>query len=103
MELEAYIHQASNIRYQEGLEFWFSLPEMPKVAVPTKWKMAVLTWLVIYPLILLLSTLAGWYLSMFHPFFRMLIVSGILVTLMTYVLMPNITRSHLKNAFHDEK
>lgn len=91
-ELQNYIHKESQIRYQEGLEFWFSLPEMPTPVPPTKWKMAVLTWLVIYPLILIFSTLVGMYLGFLHLFLRLLIVSMVLVSLMTYFLMPNVTK-----------
>lgn len=91
-ELAQFIHQESRIRNMDGLEFWFSLPKLPRPVPPTKWKMAFLTWLVIYPLILGLSTLAGMYLDFLHPFLRMLIVSMLLVGSMTYFLMPNITK-----------
>jgi len=91
-ELQNYIHKESQVRYQEGLEFWFSLPEISAPVPPTKWKMAVLTWLVIYPLILIFSTLAGMYLDFLHIFLRLLIVSMILVTSMTYFLMPMVTK-----------
>ena len=90
-ELKEYIVKESKVRYQEGLEFWFSLPQITNSIPPKKWKMAVLTWMVIYPMILGLSTLAGVYLNFVHPFLRMLIVSMILVSLMTYIVMPKIT------------
>lgn len=98
-ELKDYIHKESQIRHQEGLEFWFSLPKTPAPVPPTKWKMAVLTWLVIYPLILVLSSLAGMYLTFLHPFLRMLVVSMLLVSAMTYFLMPNITKIFAKWIF----
>lgn len=98
-ELQNYIHKESQIRYQEGLEFWFSLPQMPAPVPPTKWKMAVLTWLVIYPLILIFSTLAGMYLGFLHIYLRLLVVSMILVATMTYVLMPNVTKIFAKWIF----
>lgn len=91
-ELSEYVIKESQIRYQEGLEFWFSLKNNPPVQPPVKWKMALLTWLVIYPLILILSTLAGSYLSLIPSFLRMLMVSMLLVTSMTYFLMPSITK-----------
>ncbi|NRB54256.1 MAG: hypothetical protein HRU41_41800 [Saprospiraceae bacterium] len=91
-KLSEYVIKESQIRYQEGLEFWFSLENSPPVQPPVKWKMALSTWLVIYPLILILSTLAGSYLSFIPSFLRMLIVSMLLVTSMTYFLMPSITK-----------
>lgn len=33
-ELKAYIHKESQIRHQEGLEFWFSLPKTPAPVPP---------------------------------------------------------------------
>lgn len=90
-ELKEYILKESQVRFQEGLEFWFSLPQQTNTTVPKKWKMALLTWVVIYPMILALSTLSGVYLSFVHPFLRMLIVSMILVTLMSYFIMPKVT------------
>jgi len=98
-ELQSYIHKESQIRHQEGLEFWFSLPKTPTPVPPAKWKMAVLTWLVIYPLILIFSTLAGMYLTFLHPFLRMLVVSMLLVSAMTYFIMPNVTKVFAKWIF----
>lgn len=98
-ELKSFIHKESHVQYQESLEFWFSLSKLPAPIPPTKWKMAVLTWMVIYPLILLLSTLAGMFLDFLHPFLRMLIISMILVASMTYFLMPNITKVFAKWIF----
>lgn len=96
-ELKNYIRKESQIRYQEGLEFWFSVPEA--ATPPTKWKMAVLTWVVIYPLILIFSTLASIYLDFFHLFIRLMIVSMILVTAMTYLIMPRVTKLFSKWIF----
>ena len=90
-ELKDYIIRESEVRFQEGLEFWFSLPNNIRSKAPKKWKMAILTWMVIYPLVLILSTLAGVYLSSVHPYLRTLFVSMVLVALMTYIIMPRIT------------
>ena len=90
-ELKQYISKESEVKYQEGLEFWFSLPQMSAEA-PEKWKMAILTWMVVYPLVLSLSTIAGIYLGFVPLFLRMLLVSMSMVTLMTYLVMPKITR-----------
>ncbi len=100
-ELKAYITKASEVRHQEGLEFWFSLPQ-PTSVPPRKWKMALLTWLVIYPSVLALSTLTGIYLSFLPLALRMLLVSMILVSLMTYVIMPKITSIFASWIFKNE-
>ena len=90
-ELKSYTYKESDIRYEEGIEFWFSMPETKASLPPKKWKMALLTWMVIYPSVLTLSTLAGIYLSVLPLYIRMLLVSITLVSLMTYVIMPKIT------------
>lgn len=90
-ELKDYITKESEVRYQEGLEFWFSLPQLTSSKPPQKWKMAILTWAVIYPMVMVLSTLAGLYLDFIPLYVRMLFVSMILVSLMTYIVMPRIT------------
>jgi len=92
-KLQTFIHKESQVRFQEGLEFWFSDPHTSTPVPPTKWKMAFLTWLVIYPLILLLSNVAGFYLGFLPPSVRLLLVSMTLVATMTYVLMPWITKT----------
>jgi antibiotic biosynthesis monooxygenase (ABM) superfamily enzyme len=91
-ELKTYIHKTSQIRYQEGIEFWFSSPQISSPQPPIKWKMAILTWLAIYPLILLLSTIVGIYFSFLHPHIKMLVISMLLVCSMTYFIMPKITQ-----------
>lgn len=92
-ELRNYVYKESEIRYEEGIEFWFSLPKAASTRTPKKWKMALLTWTVIYPSVLGLSTLAGIYLSFLPLSVRMLLVSLTLVSLMTYFIMPNLTKA----------
>ncbi|MDW3191370.1 MAG: antibiotic biosynthesis monooxygenase [Cytophagales bacterium] len=91
VELKSFITRESEVCYQEGLEFWFSIPQVTTTEPPKKWKMAILTWMVIYPLVLTLSSLAGFFLDFFPLFLRMLLVSMVMVTLMTYLVMPKIT------------
>jgi len=91
-ELKKFVTKQSKVRHQEGLEFWFDLPKQPNTIVPTKWKMGLVTWLVIFPLILILTSLANKYLTFLHPNLKMLFVSLILVSFMTYFLMPKITK-----------
>lgn len=75
-----------------GLEYWFSLPEIPKAHVPPRYKMATVTIIAIFPL----STLIGMYLvphlMWLNSYLRGLLVTIILVSLMTYVIMPYMTK-----------
>ena len=74
-----------------GLETWFSLPGRTAPA-PPRWKMAVVTLVAIVPLVLLMNLtvlplLSGWPLVA-----RTLVFSGTLTGLMTWVVMPRMTR-----------
>jgi uncharacterized protein len=74
-----------------GLETWFAMPGRTAPA-PPKWKMFVVTLIAIVPLvvlmnILVLPLLTGWWLIA-----RALVFSGTLTVLMTWVVMPRVTR-----------
>lgn len=83
--------QETGISHVTGLETWFSLPGRTAPA-PPRWKMALVTLAAIVPLVLLMNLLvlphiAGWPLVL-----RTLLFSGTLTGLMTWVVMPRMTR-----------
>ncbi len=59
---------------------------------PPKYKMAILIWLAIYPSINILFWLLGDWLVTIPMLLRTLILTGILVPLMVFVLLPLLTR-----------
>jgi antibiotic biosynthesis monooxygenase (ABM) superfamily enzyme len=84
--------EETGVRRVSGLETWFAMPGRTAPA-PPKWKMAAVTLLAIIPLVLLMNVLvlphiAGWPLVL-----RTLVFSGTLTTLMTWVIMPRLTRA----------
>jgi len=78
-----------------GLDFWFT-PAGAKAKVPVRWKQYLATWSAIYPLVLgvpLLFTPVLQYIGI--PNNRLIttfVVTGIVVCLMVYVIMPRYTR-----------
>jgi antibiotic biosynthesis monooxygenase (ABM) superfamily enzyme len=81
----------TRIQRVSGLETWFAMPGRTAPA-PPRWKMAAVTLLAIVPLVLamnllVLPELTGWPLIL-----RTLVFSGTLTTLMTWVVMPRMTR-----------
>jgi hypothetical protein len=75
-----------------GLETWFTLsPEKPMVP-PPRYKMAMVTWLAIFPLITLVSYATGPIFGDLPIVVRVLAVTTAVVPLMTYVVMPRMTR-----------
>ena len=75
-----------------GLETWFTLPAQPGVMPPPRYKMAIVTLLVIYPLSLGVgAALTRWLADVPMPL-RSFLGSVLMIALMTYVLMPRVTR-----------
>lgn len=75
-----------------GLETWFTLPASPAHPPPPRWKMAVVTWLGLFPLVLLL-------LRVLEPVSARLpwplpigLTTMIAVAAMTWLVMPRLTR-----------
>jgi uncharacterized protein len=77
---------------QTGLETWFTIPGRPPPAPPSRAKMAVLSWVAIYPLIVVLNATLGPTLAPLAMPLRTLITSLMLVPLMTWVVMPRVTK-----------
>ena len=76
---------------QSGFETWFTLPDRPMPSSPpAKWKMAVLTWSSLFPIASAMGALLG---PLPLPVVvRTAVSTAIPVALLTWVLMPRITR-----------
>lgn len=78
-----------------GLEFWFK-PEGAKATMPVRWKQFLVTWSAIYPLALLTPIAVVPVLHRLgipdNRYLTTLCVTGLVVLLMTYVVMPRYTR-----------
>lgn len=83
--------EETGVERVSGLETWFALPGRTAPA-PARWKMFMVTLAAIVPLVLamnltVLPLLADWPLVV-----RTLVFSGALTSLMTWVVMPRMTR-----------
>lgn len=75
------------IEHQTGLEFWFT-PSRP--GMPKRYKQALLSWLMLFPLVLLVSPVVG---RLGLPgVLRTMVQTAVLIALMSYVVMPRATR-----------
>jgi antibiotic biosynthesis monooxygenase (ABM) superfamily enzyme len=74
-----------------GLEFWFSLPQLP-VSHPSPHKMALVLFVVIYVILLLLNVLLSPLIGDWPYWLRTLLGVFLQVMLMTYLVMPRVTR-----------
>lgn len=75
-----------------GLETWFVLPGQPMKQPPPRYKMAILTWVSVYGLLMLLGFTLAPLLSALPAFVRTLIITIIVVWLITYAVMPQLTK-----------
>lgn len=77
-----------------GLDFWFT-PGGSKTKVPVRWKQCLVTWSAIYPLVvgvpLLVKPLLMRMGAPENDYFTTLVVSGTIVVLMVYLVMPRYT------------
>ena len=90
LERVAPLTESVDARELHGLEAWFDLPGRPP---PARWKMALLTLVAIYPLVLLFNVALGPALQELALPLRVALMSGMLVPTMTWVVMPALTRS----------
>ena len=74
-----------------GLESWFTLPGAPLRPLP-KWKMALLTVLGVYPTSLFLGETVGRFTRVWPLPLRVLVFAVLMVLLLTWVVMPLLTR-----------
>src|ERR1043165_2046472 len=73
-----------------GMEAWFDLPRGRPP--PARWRMAVLTWLGIWPLVSLSLWLVAPHLARLPFLLQTALNSALLVLAMTYLMMPWLTR-----------
>jgi len=90
-EVKPLVHE-ENVRVLTGLETWFTLPWKAGQPSPPPYKMAIVTWLAVFPLISLIFAIFGPLLSQLPMLLRTLVLTAVMVTLMTYVIMPRLTR-----------
>jgi uncharacterized protein len=77
---------------RSGLETWFTLPDRPApMHPPPKWKMALVTWVALLPMVIALAYVLA---PLRLPFLANAAVStAIPVVMLTWVIMPRATRA----------
>lgn len=93
----AWLHRAeafaeeTGVRRISGLETWFAMPGRTSAA-PQRWRMAAVTVLAIVPLVLMMNLLVAPHIADWPVLARTVVFAGTLTTLMTWVVMPRLTR-----------
>lgn len=75
-----------------GLELWFDPPRGTVVPQPVRWRMAFLLGLVVYVLVLAFGSAASALIGGLPSPLRLAIVIAVEITLMTYIILPWLTR-----------
>ncbi|MEM7027154.1 MAG: antibiotic biosynthesis monooxygenase [Pseudomonadota bacterium] len=93
MEKYAEVEQGEQeIEVLSGLETWFTLAGEEVLVPPKKYKMFIVTWLSIFCLSVLLNQILKPILGQQNEIAQIAIMSLVMVALMTYVLMPIISK-----------
>jgi antibiotic biosynthesis monooxygenase (ABM) superfamily enzyme len=79
-------------RQLTGLEPWFAVPDGQVRLPPAPWKVWLLSSVAIYPLITILTVVLGPLLSSLPLSVRFAVTTPILGALMTWLVMPNLSR-----------
>lgn len=84
----------ANLEIMTGLETWFTVNSVSvrPIVPPPRHKMAIVTWLAIFLLIVAINLLFGEFLALLPMLVRSFVMTVVLVALMTYVVMPKMTR-----------
>lgn len=90
-QAKSLVESDPHIQQISGIEAWFSIPGQA-LKTPPRYKMALLTWGAVYALINLLNTFITPLLKSFPHGIASLILCGMMVVLLTYVVMPQVTR-----------
>jgi hypothetical protein len=91
-EVVNYVEADAVWKKMTGLEFWFTPPRGTVVPQPSRWRMALLMIAVVFGLVVSIGKLVGLAMGGAPQPLRLLVTIIIEVFLMTYVLMPHITR-----------
>lgn len=86
------VQNPPDVQLLNGMETWFTLPGKPLKSPPPRYKMAILTWVVVYVLFNILTYVLAPLIRFYPAFVGQLLISLLMVVLLTYVVMPRITR-----------
>ncbi len=89
--LQGIVEGNDEVRKSTGLEFWFSLPELP-AAHPSPHKMALILMVVVFVLVILINYAITPLTDGWPGIAKVFLAVFLQVALMTYFVMPRVTR-----------
>jgi len=91
-KIDPLLEEPAVITKTSGILTWITLPGRTNVLQPKKYKITIVSWLALYPLITLIFFLFGDILADIPLLLRTFLVTAIAMVLMSYVLMPQFTK-----------
>lgn len=89
---DPHLGQPVQVNISDGATGWFKLPDVPRQQAAAKWKMTFITWLAIFPTLTVFIS-ASFHLLGDMPMIARLLINTIMIApLMTWVIMPFMTR-----------
>lgn len=86
------IQPPQELQILTGMETWFTLPTQLGKPAPPRYKMAVITWLGVYSCVMVLGYILKPILGNLPLFLNQAISIAIVVILLTYIIMPRLTK-----------
>lgn len=91
-QIEDLLQEESKMSTSLGIVSWLSLPGKPKVHAPKKYKITLVSWLALYPTVTIIFLLLGDVLAQLPLLARTFVVTAIVMPVMSYILMPRVTK-----------
>jgi uncharacterized protein len=91
-EVVDYVEEDAIWKKITGLEFWFSPPKGTIIPQPSRFRMALVMIAVVFGLVISIGQIVGIVAAEVPSYVRLFVTISIEISLMTYVLMPRITR-----------
>jgi antibiotic biosynthesis monooxygenase (ABM) superfamily enzyme len=86
------IQEQETMQVLSGLESWFQLPSQPQHHPPKQYKQAILVWIGVVTVSLLIGPLLTPLLAPLPHGLKVAINAAVMVSLLTYIIMPNLTK-----------
>lgn len=90
------IQEPEDVQILTGLETWFELPRRALKSPPKRYKMALITWFAVFLTLSTVRYILRPLLVHFPDLLAQLITIGIVVLILTYIVMPQLTRLFYK-------
>ncbi len=91
-KIESLLEGPSEIEITSGIATWLNMSEKNRASSPKKYKITIVSWLALYPLITGIFIVFGDMLSTVPLLVRTFIVTAVAMVIMSYILMPRFTK-----------